>query len=415
MFSGKGAPFKEVPNAIGYLEKDAETEGKESAWMTPLWSPSKCVRAGPDASGPRTLAGMNAHVRRAVAASPDYPFSPVLAAVKLDQNESPDDFPPALKAEALAVLAQQAWNRYPDLHAEQLSQAIARHDGWDPAGVVATTGSNVLIALLIQLTALQGRVVTVKPNFALYGLDATLLGAQLTEVPLNNDFTLDVPALLRALNDASPGLSGAGEPRGVIYLPRPHAPTGSVVARQALQQLLQASTDWLLVIDEAYHQFCGDDVLALALQYPHVVVLRTFSKAWGLAGMRLGYALASNAIARQLRKLVPPFGVSLWQSVCAQVALAHPAYMHDSVARIRQERSRLTAALQQHPHWTVYPSEANFLLIRTPDAGAAVAGLLAQGVLVRRQDSLYGLEGCIRVSIGTPAENDAFLAAAANL
>ncbi len=350
---------------------------------------------------------MTLPIRCAVLQSPDYPFTPVHAPVKLDQNESFADFPDALKAMALERLRHVPWHRYTDLNAEALSAAIAAHDGWAAAGTVVTTGSNVLIALLIQLCALGGRVVTVTPNFALYALDAKLLGAALTEVPLRDDMSMDMDAVMAALG------STAGEgPHGVVYIPRPHAPTGSLCALDELERLALACPGWLLVVDEAYHHFAPDDARELAQRHAHVVLLRTFSKAWGLAGVRLGYALASDALARQLRKLVPPFGVSLLQTVCAQVALEHPGYVQERVAFTRLERERLATALQAHTTWKALPSHANFLLIQTPDAAAAHAALLAQGVLVRRQDSLQGLRGCIRVTVGSADENNAFLRAA---
>lgn len=345
---------------------------------------------------------MKPPIRQAVYSCPDYPFVPVDAPIKLDQNESSQDFPPALKAQVLDKLAHAEWNRYTDLHSSALCEAIGRHEGWPASGVIVTTGSNVLISLLIQLAALDGRVLTVKPNFALYGLDAKLLGAALTEVPLRADFSMDVPALMAALD---------GKDTGVIYLPHPHAPTGSMLAADELETLVAASTRWLTVIDEAYHQYSGSDASSLAKRFPHVVILRTFSKAWGLAGLRLGYALASDEVARQLRKLVPPFAVSVMQMVAAEVALANPGYMRERVEQTLHERERLTLALKRHPTWEVFRSAANFLLIRTPDALQAYEMLLAAGVLVRRQDAYFGLAGCIRVTIGTREENDAFLKA----
>ncbi|WP_066269006.1 pyridoxal phosphate-dependent aminotransferase [Hydrogenophaga palleronii] len=358
---------------------------------------------------------MSLPIRPAVLASPDYPFAPISAPVKLDQNESFADFPDALKALALERLRQLPWHRYTDLNAESLSEALARFEGWSPAGTVITTGSNVLISLLIQLSALGGgRVLTVTPNFALYGLDAQLLGARLTEVPLRAaDQSMDFDALIAALDEQSPDTE-TQQPQGVIYLPRPHAPTGSLCALDELERLATASRNgWLLVVDEAYHHFIGgEDARALARRHPHVVLLRTFSKAWGLAGLRLGYALTSDAVAQQLRKLVPPFGVSLLQSVSAEVALAHADYLHERVAQTRSERERLFQALRQHPSWVPLSSHANFLLVRTPDAAAAHAQLLAGGVLVRRQDRLHGLQGCIRVTVGTVDENNTFLRAA---
>lgn len=348
-------------------------------------------------------------IRTAVVSSPDYPFEPIDAPVKLDQNESAQDFPEPLKALVLKRLARAKWHRYTDLNSEALCAAIAQYEDWPPSGVVVTTGSNVLISLLIQLAALDKRVVTVKPNFALYGLDAKLLGAALTEVPLRPDFKMDTDALIEALqvDNAGPGACG-----GVIYLPQPHAPTGSTVAVGELEKVAGASNEWLTVIDEAYHQFAGTNSTALARRLSNVVILRTFSKAWGLAGLRLGYALASDQVARQLRKLVPPFAVSVMQAVTAEVALANPDYMRERVERTIRERERLTLALRRHPSWQVYPSAANFLLIRTPDASRAYDALLSVGVLVRRQDTYPDLTGCIRVTVGTPEENDAFLRAA---
>ncbi|MES3000981.1 MAG: histidinol-phosphate transaminase [Pseudomonadota bacterium] len=350
---------------------------------------------------------MNLPIRPSVLDSADYPFTAVDVPVKLDQNESFADFPAELKAIALERLRHVPWHRYTDLHAEALCAAVAAHDGWPASGTTVTTGSNVLIALLIQLSALGGRVVTVKPNFAMYGLDAGLLGAALTEVPLRADTTLDVDAVIAALGSAA----GDG-PHGVIYIPRPHAPTGSLCALDELGRLALACPGWMLVVDEAYQQFAPDDARELARHHDHVVLLRTFSKAWGLAGLRLGYALTSDGVTRQLRKLVPPFGVSLMQTVCAQVALENPEYVQARVAITLQERERMTMALRAHGTWQVFPSQANFLLIRTPDALAAYEALLRHGVLVRRQDSLHGLQGCIRVTVGTVQENDAFLRAA---
>ncbi len=352
---------------------------------------------------------MTLPIRDAVLSSPDYPFVPIDARIKLDQNESAEDFPEPLKTLVLERLAQTHWHRYTDLNSEAISAVIARYEDWSPAGVVVTTGSNVLIALLIQLAALDRRVVTVTPNFALYGLDAKLLGASLTEVPLRPDFSMDVSALIEAIKDAPTNTARTG---GVVYLPQPHAPTGSVAATGDLEKLATASSQWLTVIDEAYHQFARTDAKALARRFAHVVLLRTFSKAWGLAGARLGYALASDDVARQLRKLVPPFAVSVMQTLAAQVALENPSYMKDRVERTIQERERLTLALKRHPSWEVFPSSANFLLIRTPSASRAHAELLGAGVLVRRQDAYAGLEGCIRVTIGTREDNDAFLRAA---
>lgn len=351
----------------------------------------------------------HAPIRAAVATSADYPFNRIEAAVKLDQNESAEDFPNELKALALNRLMRQPWNRYPDLNADSLRNAIAEYEQWPSAGIVVTTGSNVLIALLTQLAGIGRRVVTVTPNFPLYALGARLLDIALTEVPLRSDFSLDPAAVIAAIEQYAGSTEGNS---GVLYLPQPHAPTGTLAGQQALCAILQASTNWMTVIDEAYHQFSGADSKSLARQFPNTALLRTFSKAWGLAGLRLGYALTTPEIARQLQKLVPPFAVSAMQTAVAQVALENPGYVTDRVNKIIAERERVIDELRTHPTWQVFSSAANFILIRTPDAKQAFDALLAQGVLVRRQDSLPGLSGCIRVSIGSQEDNDALLRAA---
>ena len=308
---------------------------------------------------------MTIPVRPAVLASPEYPFNPIDAPVKLDQNESPDDFPAELKTLVGERLVDAAWNRYPDLHSDALCAAIGRHEDWDPAGVVVTTGSNVLIPLLTQMSGLGRRVVTVKPHFALYALGAQLQDVALTEVPLRPDLGLDIAALAAALR-------GDGQP-GVLFVSQPHAPAGSLAADDDIVALVDAADGWLVVIDEAYCHFGDSDFRAFARTRPNVVLLRTFSKAWGLAGLRLGYLLAPAAIAANLKKLVPPFATSTLQTAAAQVALEQPRYMVERVRRIVAERGRMFAALRSHPRWTVYPSSGNFLLIRTWNLPVAMA------------------------------------------
>jgi histidinol-phosphate aminotransferase len=350
---------------------------------------------------------MVASIRSAVTQSPDYPFKLIDAPIKLDQNEAPEDFPAELKAEVLRRLAEAPWHRYPDLHAETLCQAIGEHEAWPVAGVVTTTGSNVLISLLSQIAGIGKAVVTVKPTFALYALDANLLGGNTVEIPLRDDLTVDIAAVISAIRETPDA------DRGVVYLAQPQAPAGSALSSSDLMSLAEASSGWLLVLDEAYCQFSESDCKFIAEKHRHVVLLRTFSKSWGLAGLRLGYALTSEEVARQLKKMAPPFAVSVMQTVALQVALENPQYVNARIRTIIDERKRVHDILLNHPTWKVYRSHANFLLIRTPDAGKAFDQLLSHGVLVRRQDSYYGLGGCIRVTIGTRAENDAFLAAVA--
>ncbi|ADR36036.1 pyridoxal phosphate-dependent aminotransferase [Oceanithermus profundus] len=339
-------------------------------------------------------------------ALPDYPYTARQALIKLDQNESPYGLPPELKAELAARLEALPLNRYPEMHAESLAERIADFEGWPEAGVVVGPGSNTIITALV---AASQRVLDVHPSFALYKHAAELLGTPYRAVPLEEGFALPVEALLAALAEE--------EPQGVFFLPNPHTPTGHFFMQDRVQVLCEAAAqhDWLMILDEAYYQFAPADLKRQALGQPHLGVLRTFSKAWGLAGARAGYLLASEEVARVVRHLLPPFGVPAPTALAVELALEHPGYVTEAVEKVRRERERVYLELKAHPTWTAYPSHTNFLLVRTPDAQAAFEGLLKRGILVRRQDHIPGLEGTIRVTIGTPVENDAFLQAAFEL
>ena len=330
----------------------------------------------------------------------DYPYARVDAPVKLDQNESPEELPPELKTRALERLARVPWNRYPELHGDDVRAAVARHEDWPEQGVVLAPGSNLLI---LALAGAARAVVTTAPAFPYYRGGAEAAGTPFRAIPLGADFALPAEALHAALDG----------PPGVLFLANPHAPTGRLFEQGDVDSLARhaAAQGWLLVVDEAYQAFAGADARPLARANPSVAVLRTFSKSWCLGGIRAGYLLASPQVAAVARACVPPFCLPAHTSAILLTALESPGYVAPLVARIRAERARLRAALAGHPTWRAYPSATNFLLVRTPDAEAAYRHLLGRGVLVRRQDHTPGLEGCLRVTVGSPAENDAFLEA----
>jgi histidinol-phosphate aminotransferase len=331
----------------------------------------------------------------------DYPYRKVDAAIKLDQNESPEDLPAEVKRRALERLAALPWNRYPELHAEDVRAAVARHEGWPESGVVLAPGSNMLIG---ALAAAARQVLDTVPAFPYYRGAAEAHGTPWRGVPLGAGFSLPLDGLLAAMSD----------PPGVLFLPNPHAPTGALFAPADVARLAGRAreTGWLLVVDEAYQAFAGTDARPLARENPQVAVLRTFSKSWCLGGIRTGYLLAAPQVARVARALIPPFCLPAHTGAIILSALESPGYVAPLVERLRAERVRLVAGLAAQPRWTVHPSAANFVLVRTPDARAAFEHLVARGILVRRQDHYPGLEGCLRISVGTPAENDALLAAA---
>ncbi len=341
-------------------------------------------------------------IRPAVRSLPAYHFRPHEHRVKLDQNECPWDLPEALRARALARLSSTPLQRYPDMHAERVRAAIAAYEGWPEDGVVVAPGSNVLIQAAVIAAGLERRVLSVTPSFSLYALQAQLLGVELRLVPLGDGFALPLQALKSEL--------AAGE--GVHFLAAPMAPTGNAVEAADVRALARAGEGrWLTVIDEAYGVFAGSDHCSVAREVSGAVSLRTFSKAFGMAGVRLGYALTEPAVALHLQKVLLPFAVSAAQSALAETVLEDPSFVEERVALLRSERERVQTALTARAGIEAFPSATNFVLFRVDDAAGTFAGLAARGVLVRRQDHLQGLENCLRVSVGKREENDAFLAA----
>lgn len=339
-------------------------------------------------------------IRSSVRALARYHFTPRTASVKLDQNESPFDLPEAVKAAALERLRASAWQRYPELHPRAVREAIAARHGWDPDGVVVTNGSNVLLQALVIVAGIGQAVLSVAPTFSVYGLQARLLGAELVEVPLDPGFAFPGGALAEAT---------AGR-RGVAFVANPASPTGNLHSREQLAPLLErAGDDWLVAIDEAYGEFAGTDHLDLVAGNPALISVRTMSKAFGMAGARVGYGLMSPELATEVRKALLPFSLSSLQAAVALAALERPEYVRSRAALIARERDRLFAGLERLDGAEPFPSVTNFVLFRVPDAGRAYDGLLARGVVVRRQDHLPRLERCLRVSVGTPQENDVFL------
>jgi histidinol-phosphate aminotransferase len=339
-------------------------------------------------------------IRPEVKAAPAYNFTPHPEPIKLDQNESPYDLPSELKKQVMARLESILFNRYPDLSAEGLRKKLAQHYHWPQEGVVVSGGSNILIQACVIAAGINHTVLTVSPTFSVYPLQAKLLGAKLIECQLNADFSLPLETLLGELSKG----------QGVFFLANPAAPTANTFSNQDIKQLAEASKDnWLFVIDEAYHQFSKTDYLELVKRYEHLASLRTFSKAFGLGGVRLGYALMQPGLAEHIQKLILPFSVSAIQSAIGETILENTPLVETRIAETLLERTRVMQALSKLPGLSVLPTQTNFFLMRVQNPDHIYTQLLKAGIVIRRQDHLPLLKGCLRVSIGTPYENQVFL------
>ena len=326
------------------------------------------------------------------------------AAVPLHLNESPSDLPPELKSELSARLQAMDWSKYPITDGARLAADLAQAYGTPPDGALAGNGSNELLQLLLFACVEPGdQVVVAEPSFSLYGLQAKALGARLVEVPLRGPsgaFRFPVEELARASRDAK-----------IVLLGSPNNPTGTTLTLDEASTLAEA-TPCLLGIDEAYRDFCGQDFSPLLARHPRLVLFRTFSKALAAASLRAGCLLAAPALCAELRKVQLPYNLSAPTAMIARALLARPELVADRTRLVIGERERVAHGLRELG-LLVHPSGANFILFeqtRRP-ANELHAALFRRGVLIRNVSSAPSLQDALRVSIGAPAANDAFLAA----
>jgi len=319
--------------------------------------------------------------------------------------ENPWPWPGDLEDEWLAALRGLELNRYPDGPARDLNRALAEFLEI-PAGAATLlgNGSDELIQLLQLALGGPGRVVLApEPSFVMYGMIARFTGMAYVGVPLAEDFSLDLEAMLAAVKAHQPAL---------VFLAWPNNPTGNLFAPEAVERILDAAPG-LVVLDEAYAPFSGASFAGRLEARDNLVVLRTLSKK-GLAGLRLGLLAAAPAWVAEFDKLRLPYNINSLTQASARFFLRHGARFKEQAARIVAERERLAAALAALPGVTVFPSRTNFLLFRVPDAPAADRALRAAGILVKNLHRPAGpLAGCLRVTVGRPEENARFLDALA--
>lgn len=324
------------------------------------------------------------------------------ARVKLNQNENPWDAPAKIKEETLRRITECTWSRYPSLVPRRLHERLAQFSGWRADGIVAGNGSNELIQALLMVTIGDGkRVLINEPTFALYRQIATVLGSDVIGVSLNAEFGFDVDALRNAVRDLQPE---------VTIVCSPNNPTGCVLSDDDLHSLLE-STNGLIVVDEAYHEFAEHSVVPLLRQHENLVVLRTFSKAMAMAGLRTGYLLAAPELAREISKAVLPYNLNAVSQIAAEVAVEmYEDELRPLVRRIIAERERLYEALSRISGLTPVRSLANFILVRSAiDPKQVFAELISRDILIRDVSSYPMLSDCFRLSVGTPEENDLLL------
>jgi histidinol-phosphate aminotransferase len=342
-------------------------------------------------------------VKEQVLRVPAYTLRSYEAEIKLNQNENPYDFPDDLKEEVFRRYRARSWSRYPDFVPDGLRAVIAKTVGWHKDGILVGNGSNELLqATLLVMVKDRTPVVIPSPTFTVYGLVSQILGARIITVPLRPDMSYDVDELLLRSEEV-----GAR----VLIVCTPNNPTGSVLGDESLKRILDSFAGHVL-LDEAYFEFCGATGQHFLETYPRLIITRTFSKAMGMAGLRVGYLMAHPELATQIAKAKLPYNVNQFSLTAAQVALENIDRFRPAIDAILKERTRLNEELSRIPGVKVYPTGANFFLFELPAAPRAVFEELAgQGVLVRDVSAYPMLSRCLRVTVGSPDENERFLSA----
>lgn len=344
-------------------------------------------------------------IRPEIRALTSYHVPPAGQYIKLDAMENPYAWPEAMVNAWLERLRSVALNRYPDPQARplqvQLRQAMQIPEDM---AILLGNGSDELIQMLAQTLAGPGHAILApEPSFVMYRLIAAVTGQRYIGVPLKDDFSLDLAAMLAAIAEHEPSL---------VFLSYPNNPTGNLFDSAAVRQIIEAAPG-LVVLDEAYAAFAAHSFMSALADYSNLLVLRTVSKM-GLAGLRLGLLVGPAAWLNEIDKTRLPYNINVLTQASAEFALQHLSVLDEQTARIREQRELLFKALSALAALTVYPSQANFILFRTP-AGRAQAlfnGLKERGVLIKNLHPVGGaLTDCLRVTVGAAEENAIFLAA----
>lgn len=339
-------------------------------------------------------------VRPEILALKAYHVAEAEGMVKLDAMENPYPLPPAMRRELAEVLARVELNRYPEPTGQKLRALIARKMAVPPGmELLLGNGSDDLIQIVTQALARPGAAMMYPaPTFVMYAMNATLCGMKAIPVPLREDFSFDAGAFIVRMQAEKPAL---------VFIAYPNNPTGVLYPEEDVARVIRAA-EGLVVIDEAYHVFARKSFMPRLAEFPNLAVVRTVSKL-GLAGIRLGYMAARAQWIREFNKVRQAYNVSVLTQAAALFVLERLDVLEAQAASIRAEREVLRKGLEQLPGMTVFPSEANFFLVRVPDPEGVFEALRRQGVLVRNLHP--GLPGCLRVTVGTPDENRILLSA----
>lgn len=327
-----------------------------------------------------------------------YTLSPLEAPIKINQNENPFGMPAEIKREVLRRAAEHDWARYPEFVPSSLIEKLAKYSGWRADGVMAGNGSNEMIQSVINSTVEKGVLVVLpEPTFSVYRQVIQVAGGEVASVPLKENLTFDTARIKHEIVSRKADLA---------IICSPNNPTGCTISRDELTDILE-STSGLIIVDQAYLELGGEDFVPLLEKYQNLVILRTFSKAMAMGGLRVGYCLAAPELITEFNKAKMPYSLNFFSMTAAEVALENLALLDPLVASMRSEKERLFGELQQIDGISPVPSEANFFVVKTAIPPKKLfEELHSRGILIRDISKAPMLSEYVRISVGTPEEND---------
>ena len=332
------------------------------------------------------------------------PYDPKYLPAKImnSANENHQDVEEQIKREAMSAVRNVKLNRYPDPLANELRDLIAEANGLDRNQVLLGNGGDELLFNLALAYGGPGRkFLNMPPTFSVYQNNAQLTGTEVVNVPRLADYSIDEQAVLDRVSQGDIDF---------VIVTSPNNPTGQLAPEDFVLKLLDA-TDALVMVDEAYFEFSRTTLRPYLMQHQNLVLLRTFSKAFSLAGVRLGYLLGNECVIREFLKVRQPYSVDAVSQAIGKVVFQNRAKFEPGIIQIISERQRMLEELAAIPGVDPYPSDSNYILFKVAQAGQVWQQLFDQGILIRDFSKARYLEGSLRVSVGTPQENDQFLAA----
>ncbi len=335
-------------------------------------------------------------IRSEVTALKAYHLEPEDSVIKLNQNENPFDWPLEVKEEFGRFCIKHPWNRYPTFIPDTLLEGLANYAGVSHEQVLVGNGSNEMLLVLLLSLIEKGRdAIIIQPAFTVYGLLVKGLGGNVHEVLLNEDLSFNADRIAAAC---------ASVKNSLLILTSPNNPTGSVLTEAEIRKILDAHTG-VAILDQAYIEFGGYNAIPLLAEYPNLIITRTFSKAMAGAGLRIGYMLGDASMIAQFKKIKLPYNINSFSEHCALLMLTYQDRIATQCALLSNERDSLFGFCKALPFDTCYQSGANFFLVRLTRTSDLFEFLKRKGVLVRDVSTYPMLDGCLRISVGTPEEN----------